>query len=203
MVRIGLSVEGTTEERFVKQVLYPHLINHDICVVPISMRGNISLERAAHELKKLANNFDYVSTFYDFYGFKRRPDEVKSGNDLAAGLALSVGEGVGARLIPYIQMYEFESLLFSCPKGMAVALQTPEAENWCRQILAQFDGNPELINDSPMTAPSKRLERETTYKKTIDGPKIAQEIGLTKIREKCQGFDQWLSSIEGLALASE
>lgn len=39
MVRIGISVEGTTEERFVKQVLEPYLAERGVYVTAISMNG--------------------------------------------------------------------------------------------------------------------------------------------------------------------
>lgn len=70
MVRIGISVEGTTEERFIKQVLAPYLAAKLIFVVPISMGGDVKLDRVKNELKCMAASFDYVTTFYDFYGFK-------------------------------------------------------------------------------------------------------------------------------------
>lgn len=69
---------------------------------------------------------------------------------------------------------------------------------WAQGVLAQFDGNPEQINNSPQTAPSKRLIKHTAYRKTTHGPKIAQTIGIDKIREKCAGFNAWLSQLEAL-----
>jgi recombinational DNA repair ATPase RecF len=51
--------------------------------------------------------------------------------------------------------------------------------------------NPEGINDSPQTAPSKRLEQlRPHYRKTFHGPKAAARIGLDKIREQCPHFSQ-------------
>ena len=72
MVRIGISVEGATEERFVKVVLVPHLLTRGIYATPVSLNGNISVDRVKHELKHLVHSFDYTSTFYDFYGFKHK-----------------------------------------------------------------------------------------------------------------------------------
>jgi|GEM_PF-3285103 len=71
MVRLGISVEGTTEERFVKMLLVPYMRKKEIYVTPISIGGNVSIDRIKHELKKISYSFDYVSTFYDFYGFLR------------------------------------------------------------------------------------------------------------------------------------
>lgn len=64
MVRLGISVEGPTEERFIEKVLQPHLSQRNIYAVPISMGGSISVDRVGHELNKLLYSFDFVSTFY-------------------------------------------------------------------------------------------------------------------------------------------
>ena len=72
MVRIGISVEGATEERFIKGLLAPYLSTKEIYATPISLNGNVSVDRVKHELKHLVHSFDYTSTFYDFYGFKHK-----------------------------------------------------------------------------------------------------------------------------------
>ena len=72
MVRIGISVEGPTEERFIKAVLGPYLLAKGINITPISMGGDVNVDRAKNELKRIANSFEYVTTLYDFYGFKKK-----------------------------------------------------------------------------------------------------------------------------------
>ena len=197
MVRIGISVEGPTEERFVKKVLVPYLIAKGIYITPISMGGDVNVDRAKSELKKIANSFDFVTTLYDFYGFKKRLDG-EDKESLEQRLMDSAHEGIRPKLIPYIQMYEFEGLLFSCPESMERGLNESGVQQWCQDILSEFDGNPEAINNSPETAPSKRLLQHTKYRKTTHGPNIAEEIGIPKIREMCLGFDEWLCRIESL-----
>lgn len=202
MVRVGISVEGTTEERFVRMVLAPYLEQKQIYITPISMGGDVKLDRVKSELKKIANSFDYVTTFYDFYGFKGKLD-----CDTKASLEQKMHDhayaSIQAKLIPYVQMYEFEGLLFSCPTAMGSVLTQRDfqatVEVWAQGILAQFESNPEKINDSPQTAPSKRLESNTNYRKTTHGPNIAKQIGIQKLREVCTGFNQWLTRIEQLA----
>ena len=95
-------------------------------------------------------------------------------------------------------MYEFEGILFSCPEAMGRGLNEPGIEDWCKEVLDSFNGNPEAINDSIETAPSKRLLKQTGYRKTTHGPNIAREIGIEKIREMCRGFNDWLSRLEEL-----
>ncbi|MCF6252659.1 MAG: DUF4276 family protein [Methylococcaceae bacterium] len=196
MVRLCISVEGDTELRFVHSCFVPYFAQKNIFVTPVSLRGNISVDRVSHELKKLLYNYDVVTTLYDFYGFKNLK-EGETKDSLEERILKSVPEELRNKLIPYIQMYEFEGLLFSSPSAMANILQKKELELWAQNILDQFNGNPESINDSTEAAPSKRLA-ETSYRKTTHGPNIMSEIGLDEVRQKCKGFDGWLSLLENL-----
>jgi Domain of unknown function (DUF4276) len=197
MVRVGISVEGITEERFIKTLIEPYLSPKGIYVTPVSIGGNVSIARIKHELVKLIYSFDYVSTFYDFYGFRHK-DEDETKLTLEAKINESVKIEFRHKLIPYIQMYEFEGLLFSAPIAIASVLQDESLINWANQILGEHSDNPEKVNDSRETAPSKRLEQATNYRKTTHGPNIAKETGLVKIRKMCSGFDAWLKKLEEL-----
>ena len=95
-------------------------------------------------------------------------------------------------------MYEFEGLLFSSPEAIALVLQDESLNAWANNILEDFDNNPEKVNNSTETAPSKRFEKSTNYRKTTHGPNIAKQIGLVKMRDMCSGFDHWLTTLEGL-----
>ena len=58
---------------------------------------------------------------------------------------------------------------------------------------------PEEINDSPQTAPSKRIKSLiASYEKPLMGTLGALEIGLLKIRKECKLFDAWLSNLESI-----
>ena len=59
-------------------------------------------------------------------------------------------------------------------------------------------GSPEEINNSPQTAPSKRLQYWTHghYGKTTSGIAIAKAIGIERMRSKCPLFNRWLSQLE-------
>ncbi|NOU43145.1 MAG: DUF4276 family protein [Methyloglobulus sp.] len=197
MVRVGISVEGLTEERFIKILIDPYLSSKGIYVTPVSIDGSVSIDRIRHELKNLIHSFDYVSTFYDFYGFRRK-DDGETKLTLEAKINESVKVDLRKKVIPYIQMYEFEGLLFSSPDAMASVLQGESLIDWANLILKEHSNNPEKINDSIETAPSKRLDKATNYRKTTHGPNIAKEIGLVRIREMCSGFNEWLSKLEEL-----
>jgi len=199
MVRVAISVEGLTEERFIKGLLFDHFVPLNIFLTPIDVHGNVSIDRVQRELENLAFSFDKVTTLYDFYGFKdRQPSETKA--SLEARIKARLNPRIASIVFPYVQMHEFEGLLFSSPAAIARHVQALNEQNistWAQSILNSFNDDPEKINDSSVTAPSKRLEQNTSYKKTIDGPNIANEIGLQNIREQCAGFNNWITMMEG------
>ena len=102
------------------------------------------------------------------------------------------------RFIPYVQMYEFEGLLFSETKRLAAGLYAHELEPELSAIRAAFS-TPEEINDSPETAPSRRiLALLPSYDKPLSGSLAALEIGLPRIRQECKRFDAWVKGLEAL-----
>lgn len=200
MVRLAVSVEGQTEERFIKEVIAPYLQDREIYTDPVLLGhsgGNVSIPRIKKDLTKLLRSFDRVTTLYDFYGFRGK-DEAESKESLEQKILESVKHSRG-KLIPYVQMYEFEGLLFSSPQAIENNIPPHRGlSDWAQQVVNKFSGNPEEINDSKHSAPSKRLSGKARYIKTIHGPDIAGEIGLEVLREKCQGFGKWLSELESL-----
>jgi len=93
-------------------------------------------------------------------------------------------------------MYEFEALLFASPESVGSMFGSEKYTIWAQNILNEFQGNPELVNDSEQTAPSKRFIKDTPYKKTVHGPDIALLAGLQTIRDTCFGFNSWIKKIE-------
>lgn len=60
--------------------------------------------------------------------------------------------------------------------------------------------NPEEINNSPNTAPSKRIEQffnsiNLKYKKTIYAELYAQNSNIEVLREKRQNFNKWIEKL--------
>jgi len=111
----------------------------------------------------------------------------------------AVGEDAARQFLPYVQMYEFEGLLFSDVEKLASGLGVTEVRDSFAAIRDGFS-TPEEINDSPETAPSKRLlALMDRYEKPLYGSLAALEIGLDKIRNECGRFDGWVSRLEKLA----
>ncbi len=100
-------------------------------------------------------------------------------------------------------MYEVESLLFAGPVEMAKVFQRPGLAEEFTKIVSDCGGC-ELINNGPQTAPSKRIQKlYPRYKKgssvNAHAWRIAQHIGIERIRKECPHFNEWLTKLEQLA----
>ena len=116
-------------------------------------------------------------------------------NDVAAAIGANFDR---RRFIPFVVMHEFEALLFSDCAAFARGVGRPTLARSFQAIRDQFD-NPEAINDSPITAPSKRVEQLIPgYQKPLFGNVAALEIGLNKIRDACPHFGSWLQKLEAV-----
>jgi hypothetical protein len=59
--------------------------------------------------------------------------------------------------------------------------------------------NPELIDDHPGTAPSKRIIKEINVyekNKSTSGPNVVESIGIQALKEKCRHFSEWITKLE-------
>ena len=84
-----------------------------------------------------------------------------------------------SRMLPYVQRYEFEALLFS-DAGVFGAMPgvSRESVQLLQNIRHQY-ATPEYINDHSETSPSKRiLQVIPSYQKVVNGPLQAGKIGL-------------------------
>src|SRR5207245_2801578 len=95
-----------------------------------------------------------------------------------------------------VVIHEFEGLLFSDCEAFGRGIGKPQLSPSFQEIRNRFQ-NPEEINDSPLTAPSKRVsEMVDGYEKPLHGTLAALEIGLKTIREQCPHFREWLTLLE-------
>jgi hypothetical protein len=102
------------------------------------------------------------------------------------------------RFVPFVMMHEFEGLLFSDCAAFGRGIGQPGLEPRFRQVRDAF-ATPEDINDSPFTAPSKRVEGVVlNYEKPLLGTLVVLEIGLVRIRAECPHFAAWLDKLESL-----
>jgi len=210
MTRIAISVEGPTEMEFCKKVLTPFFRNHNIEMIPVtictskdkcgrkSKGGSVNVDRIKSEVSKLLPSHDYVTTFYDFYGFAKRPtDNIEELEKILFELLSS------DKFIPYVQQYEFETLLFSKPEYYEEYFGSHAVTEKMKQIILEFQEDIEKINDSPQTAPSKRIEKlfdevDESYDKVFHGEGIAGDIGITVLMSRATRFKNWIDKIAAL-----
>jgi hypothetical protein len=219
MKKVLISVEGQTEEKFVSGLLRTHLSGFGIFPQPVIVStkyakqgdkfkgGLISYAQARDEVRRLLLDTSAVAvtSMYDYYqlpgsfpGYTNQP--AGNGKARARFLEYAFEQDVNQhRFHAYLQVHEFEALLFTLPE--VTALQFPQASHLAelRSIRQEFP-TPEDINDDPRTAPSKRLlTLYPRYRKTIDGLQAAQNIGLQAMRAECEHFGEWLGWLESLA----
>jgi len=220
MRRVHIICEGQTEETFVNEVLGPHL--HRFGVFPSAALvgkpghkgGHVTTKRMAGDvrLRLVSDPTACCTTFFDFYGLdsdfvgKAAATTKRTPGDKAKEIEIALLEHVKGqtddtavqRFRPYIQMYEFEGLLFSDPAKLAAGVSRTDLAEAFTTIRHGFN-SPEEINDSPVTAPSKRiLAHMPEYDKPLHGSLAALEVGLEVIRAECPRFNEWVTWMESL-----
>ena len=214
MSRVRILVEGQTEETFVNDILSPHLNQMGVYPYALLFRrksGSFAYQRARREiLNSLKEDSALIcTTMVDFYGMptdwpgRNESQSCRNYRDkaqrieqaLAADIIAQMGDSWNpARFIPYVQMHEFEALLFSDTSVLAASDSRVSAQ--LERILQSFSC-PEEINDDYNTCPSRRIKKHIDdYVKTLDGIIAARNIGLAKMRQTCPHFDEWLTRLE-------
>jgi hypothetical protein len=213
-------VEGSTEQIFIEDILAPYLGAKNIYIYatqvskPGQKGGDVRFERVQKDIGlHLKQRTDtYITTLVDYYGIKSWPglenvpsratpgaiSTILNKATIATVQAVYAQQRSAVRFVPYMAIHEFEALLFSDTTVLASALGV--SEHKVKAILQEC-GEPEAINNSPETAPSKRLgtlSANGVFSKTTKGIAIAKEIGVDRMREKCPLFNSWLQKLENL-----
>ena len=215
MKRIIIICEGPTEKEFCEKLLAPYLWQYEIHIqtplIKVSGGGIVSWDylkkQAETHLKESSSVF--VSTLIDYYGLYQKYNfpRWEEGNKiydkdnrmsfLEEAMNKDVSESLQHRFIPYLQLHEFEALLFidlqtfyeQVPRSDLVGIDELE-DTFAKYI------NPEMINNSKDTSPGHRLERIIKgYKKPLYGHYLAEAIGIERIRSKCPRFNNWVQTL--------
>lgn len=224
---IHVLCEGLTEQGFVEGVLKPYLMSNGIEAVKSvllttnkklnaggGMLSYVQAKRDLELIEKTSVDGEYekhiLTTMFDLYAlpgdFPGYADAMKLSDRYARVKSLErafASDINDMRFVPYIQLHEFESLVFcgidhlkkmypDCDKGCKILSNTLERQS-----------NPELINDGLETAPSKRLikaieeESDThyNYNKPKTGRYITEQVGIDTLRSRCLHFDEWIGRL--------
>lgn len=213
MKNVYVYCEGPTEESFINHILQPYLLKSNIYARPIicttsrkngiKYKGGVSTyQKIKDELTLLCKQHhnELITTMFDYYALpKQTPGLDKTDRDLykhITEIEAAVENDIGMRNLNFnLIVHEFEGLLFSQPLAFEEICDSETTEK-LSEIRNSFQ-NPEYINNSTETAPSKRIiSLIPDYAKVRNGTLIAKEIGIEKIRRECPHFDSWLSKIE-------
>jgi len=218
MKRIIVICEGETEREFCNTILSPYLSKKERYIqaplIKKSMGGIVKWTELKKQITLHLKNDPsaYVTVFIDYYGLyskyefpkwkeaEAQPDKNIRMEIMEQGMLEDIEENLRNRFIPYLQLHEFEGLLFNeidvfydqIPEKELIGIK--ELEDTFREY-----SNPEMINTNKETSPSHRLERIIYgYNKVVYGNILAEAIGLDRIRNKSPRFNHWLSKLENL-----
>jgi hypothetical protein len=215
MKRLIIIGEGQTEQAFCHDVLQPYFTRLNVQIQNPTIKKS---KGGIVEWKILKKEITYhlqddpsaiISMLIDYYGIHKKhgfphwaealriADKNQRMDFLEQAMYEDIEERYRHRFIPYIQLHEFEGLLFCDKQVFDDNFEDEEFTDYhyLEETFQQFN-NPEEINDGNTTAPSKRLARIITgYRKTVYGPLLAGEIGLPKIRSKCPRFNDWIEKL--------
>lgn len=227
MIRLHITAEGQTEQAFVKIVLAPWLAQFNVfadarCVLTSKDKraakeyrgGLLSYEKAKADMQAWLKEDNHAecrfTTMFDLYALpdcfpgyaaaKRISDRYERVQFLEQALARDIDD---FRFIPYLQLHEFEALILA--DAQKLDWEYMEHDRAIRNLLNMVDGqNPELINDRPDKAPSKRIIAEIPeYDKVSAGVTVTKKIGLPVLRAKCRHFNEWLTCLESLQVTGD
>lgn len=211
MKRVYVYCEGQTEESFVTSILAPYLAQSDITTIPIvcktkhtnnrSYKGGVaSYSKIRDELRSICHQHknELITTMLDYYGLPRDTPGLESTEKelykRIDHIEKTIQSDIGAdNCVINLMVHEFEALLFSDPNAFGII--SPEVADAVQSIKIGFK-NPEHINNSQSTAPSKRLMNVIeNYSKRRTGVIIAKRTGIERMIEECPHFNQWLEQI--------
>ena len=210
MKTVIIICEGPTEEVFCSNLLSQYLQNS--CRIEVRLLGgNCNWQRIKDMLEKALKQQKnaLVTTFFDYYGVKTKKfpnwKETVGINKanvrerieiLENGMIEEIDSNLRYRFIPYVQLHEFEALLFN---NIEVFDDMFEFEQYDRaELLNVFNEfpDPEMIDQGTETSPSHRLIKIIpAYRKVIQGNAIAEKIGIEQIRQKNKHFNDWIEQL--------
>lgn len=218
MRRLIVVCEGETEQEFCRTVLEPYLaISIDAPKIKKSKGGIVAWENLVKQIGGHLREGVYVSTLIDFYGIKTEhnfpnwekaqqiKDKYKQLGLIEAGMKKAIEErhlDNHHLFIPYLQLHEFEALLFSNKEVLFRNIPRTNIPRTAIQALKQvFEefSNPGLINEHPDTTPSQRLKDNIDgYNKVVCGSILADAIGIEAMKAHCPHFAEWIEKLKRL-----
>lgn len=224
MKRALILVEGQTEERFVKDVLAPHLAERQLFITPTllttkvvkngpNFKGGVTnFDKFESDLRRLLGGagvgaesamvttmLDYYRLPDDFPGMATRPAPIDLFTRISHVQTALADYFNDERFLPFLALHEFEAWVFSCPNTLPAVMTEPARQPQFAGICNSVQ-TPEQINEHPGHNPAALIESLfPNYRKKLHGPIATQRMGLKLIRNRCQHFNAWLVRLEQFA----
>lgn len=214
--------EGESEMQLLKTTLSPHLKrlyatkSISLNVKPINLGGRVNWDKICRDLNHIKQDAfrkrqeAYFSTMLDFYALPKdfpgnETSKEREHKSIVAAIEATMKKKMGdKRFIPYVQLHEFEALVF-CDVSLLskIFYLSNKTQKLLEKMVEEAHGNPEGINREPSTAPSKRLSRVflkegKSYPKVLVAGEIPRRIGIKTLKERCPHFEMWVSKLESL-----
>ncbi len=218
MKLIYVVTEGQSETNFVNKVLSPYFSENKKILIPTTVLTKVD-ERKGKMHKGGLSNYEkaritikqnllhtnkpnvFVTTMFDYYAIpsdtpgyseaKKFTDPYKKVACLEQNMLDFEKLPNLAVFHPYIQLHEFEALLFS-----NIDILGNEYFEYNIKPLKECieqKKNPELINDGIATAPSKRIiSCIPDYDKVSAGVAVLEKIGINNLCKSCNHFSEWI-----------
>lgn len=222
-IRLYITVEGQAEKEFADRALKPHLAGFAIDVRPrvvftnrkLGKRGGSDFEKIRGDISRLikedSNAEARFTTMIDLYalpsafpGWAKAREKATPVDRVAVLEAALEKEFSDSRFVSFIQLHEFEALLYCDLDELQRRIAGSESGIKALRIeVGNLD--PEDINEGATTAPSKRIIRHVPVyekNKVRVGASAAAAIGLNTLRTKCPHFGNWLSRLEAFGNSS-
>lgn len=217
--------EGQTEDDFCTHVLRHYLRGYGVAVksqILVTNRkrnlrgGLISFTQAKQDLELMFKQYrdnDYeehwFSTMFDLYALPNDFPGVSFGAEDVYKKIEAIEKAMLTtievkRFIPYIQIHEFEALVFAGYRHFPKLFPDLEGKTrYLQKIMEEYNFEPERINSSVESSPSHRISDyliscKHSYNKPKVGFAIAQFEGIDGLRQQCPHFDQWLQKLVNL-----
>jgi hypothetical protein len=226
MISVYAVVEARSEQRLAEQVLAAYLGARNIFfqAARVGKPGHKGGNRWEVARKDILNflkmsrpqRLVHVTTMFDYYGMpfdwpgRAQAESLALPNRASAieqaianDIIAAMGTGFNpSHFIPYVQMHEFEALIFADPAKLHAEFPERTEEIW--DLISSVKGiDPEEINDDAATAPSKRIIAqipEYEKRKPTASANVLKLIGIDTLRTKCGHFADWLEQIEALKI---
>lgn len=215
--KVLVLVEGQSEERFVKDILFDHLAQRNVYLAPKILTTRVvragpnnkgglnSFSQFERDLRLLLRDssatlvtsiIDLYRLPSDFPGYGDAQKESNYSRRVAVLREALIRHFSSPAFEPYLSVHEYEALTLVAAEPFFRIVPPPHEKGALIKLCQIADL--EAINN--IDSPATRIRQlAPSYSKLLHGSALIGTHGLAAVRARCQHFHAWLSKLEGLA----